>query len=70
MLRGPAVSLEALPKMLPRSHINRSMSAFFVSTGVFLSYTFNLVQLHHSLLLLWTASTPASTAGDITRDKL
>lgn len=32
--------------------------------AAFLSYTFNLVQLHHSLLLHWTVYTPACTAGE------
>lgn len=48
-------------KVLQKQH--KSLFALFL-TAVFLSYTFNLVQLHHSPLLCWTVGTPASTAGE------
>lgn len=68
-LQEPAVSLQILHKWLLAAKEITVCLLPFVSADVFWSYTFRLVQLHHKQLHHWTATTPASTAGDTTQEK-
>lgn len=60
------VTITAKRKMISpkftRSYKSNTLCSLL--NAVFLSYTFNLVQLHHSPLLRWTVCTPACTAGE------